>query len=61
MHQNEICKRFGFSFLFKDSSEDSPIKIIDFGMASTIHQRQHLSKLCGTRKNVLVIGVSVRF
>jgi len=51
MHENNNivhCDLKPDNILFKNSNEDSPIKIIDFGMAKVLPKLQYLTHLCGT-------------
>lgn len=50
MHQQRIahCDLKPDNFLFKDSSDDSALKVIDFGMSKHVRHREYLSKFCGT-------------
>eukprot|EP00457_Paulinella_chromatophora_P001478 gb/GEZN01001480.1/.p1 GENE.gb/GEZN01001480.1/~~gb/GEZN01001480.1/.p1 ORF type:complete len:657 (-),score=65.58 gb/GEZN01001480.1/:888-2858(-) len=50
LHDHKIahCDLKPDNILFQDNSEDSPPKIIDFGMASHLKQRQYLSHFTGT-------------
>ena len=36
------------NILFLTEEEDSPIKVIDFGMAKVLPRLQYLTQLCGT-------------
>lgn len=50
LHSHKIahCDLKPDNFLFMDDSEDSPIKVIDFGMSKFIERRKYHRQLCGT-------------
>jgi len=50
LHDNRIahCDLKPDNFLFLSKAEDSPIKVIDFGMSKFVERRKYYRQLCGT-------------